>query len=158
MLSRTLETTLESAPKVESVSSLYNLGEEPITDEDRSPNWAGMAVAGALFLIIGVAMLSTSSGFGGGVIFVGILMLIGARVARGWEKDDVVFSDLDYDWEKEMQSYSMDEHLAYRNEERQKEIEEIVKAVKATIRVRCKYCGTLNEEKSNKCESCGGSM
>ncbi len=157
MLSRTLEMTLESAPDVESVSSLYNLGEEP-TEEDRSPNWAGMLVAGVLFVIIGVVMLSTSSGIGGGVIFVGVLMLIGARVAKKWEDDDTIFADLDNNWEQEMQSYSMDEALAWRSEERQKEIEEIVKAVKTTIRVRCKYCGTLNEEKANKCESCGGSM
>ena len=35
---------------------------------------------------------------------------------------------------------------------------DIVKAVKSTIKVRCKYCGTLNEEDANKCESCGGAL
>lgn len=42
--------------------------------------------------------------------------------------------------------------------EREAQVKEIVDAVKSTIKVRCRYCGTLNEEKEKTCESCGGPL
>lgn len=38
------------------------------------------------------------------------------------------------------------------------QVKEIVDAVKSTIKVRCRYCGTLNEEEERVCESCGGPL
>lgn len=37
-------------------------------------------------------------------------------------------------------------------------VREIAEAVKSTIKVRCRYCGTLNEEDSSNCESCGATL
>lgn len=41
---------------------------------------------------------------------------------------------------------------------RQKTIQDIAEAVKTNIRVRCQYCGALNEETALKCTSCGASL
>jgi len=40
----------------------------------------------------------------------------------------------------------------------QREVQEIALAVKSTVKVRCRYCGTLNDEVSSKCESCGATL
>ena len=39
------------------------------------------------------------------------------------------------------------------------EIAQAVKeSMKGTIKVRCKYCGSLNDEKASKCDSCGATL
>jgi len=43
-------------------------------------------------------------------------------------------------------------------ESRDQQIHQIAKAVKSTIKVRCRYCGTLNEEDTSNCESCGATL
>lgn len=43
-------------------------------------------------------------------------------------------------------------------EDNDQQVHEIVKAVKSTIKVRCRYCGTLNEESASNCESCGATL
>jgi hypothetical protein len=43
-------------------------------------------------------------------------------------------------------------------ESRDQQIHQIAKAVKSTIKVRCRYCGTLNEEGASNCESCGATL
>ena len=44
-------------------------------------------------------------------------------------------------------------------EQLRNEVSEAVKeTLKGAIKVRCRYCGSLNEENSSKCESCGGSL
>jgi hypothetical protein len=157
MLSRTYEMEPEEPQSTYSGDTTYEaLDTEQLMD--MVPNWIGMIVVGVLLMLIGVILLSASSTVGGGVIFIGILMLAGAWMAQKWDYDDTAFSDLDDRWQNEFESQSIDEEFQDISTARQKEIEEIVKAVKSTIRVRCRYCGTLNEEKSNKCESCGASL
>ena len=157
MLSRTYAMEPKEPPSTYSGDTTSEaLDTEQIMD--MVPNWVGMIVVGGLLVLIGVVLLSASGVVWGGVIFIGILMLVGALLARDWDYDDAAFSDLDYQWQDEVESQSMNEELREINTARQKEIEEIVKAVKSTIRVRCRYCGTLNEEKANNCESCGASL
>jgi len=157
MLSRTYAMEPKEPPSTYSGDTTSEaLDTEQIMD--MVPNWVGMIVVGGLLMLIGVVLLSASGVVGGGVIFIGILMLVGALLARDWDYDDAAFSDLDYQWQDEVESQSMNEEFREINTARQKEIEEIVKAVKSTIRVRCRYCGTLNEEKANNCESCGASL
>jgi sensor histidine kinase YesM len=43
-------------------------------------------------------------------------------------------------------------------ENRDQQISQIAKAVKSTIKVRCRYCGTLNEEDASNCDSCGATL
>ena len=55
------------------------------------------------------------------------------------------------------------EEMAIAAEETQKRFkEEVAEAVKdsmkGTIKVRCRYCGSLNDENANKCESCGAAL
>ena len=157
MLSRTYAMEPKEPPSTYSGDTTSEaLDTEQIMD--MVPNWVGMIVVGGLLMLIGVVLLSASGVVGGGVIFIGVLMLVGALLARDWDYDDAAFSDLDYQWQDEVVSQSMNEEFREINTARQKEIEEIVKAVKSTIRVRCRYCGTLNEEKANNCESCGASL
>jgi rubrerythrin len=41
---------------------------------------------------------------------------------------------------------------------RQRDIQDIADAVKSNIKVRCRYCGTLNEEDASKCSACGAAL
>jgi hypothetical protein len=156
MISRAYEMAQEHADRVgaEALSDL----EEPDIPEDREASWVGIAGFGILMVISGLYVLPIIGSAGAGIIAVGFFMIIGAFFAKRWEGDDEVFADLDYNWEEEMNARAIEDSLRMRRQERQREIEEIVKVVKSTIRVRCRYCGTLNEEKANKCESCGGSL
>jgi len=39
------------------------------------------------------------------------------------------------------------------------EVAQAVKdSMKGAIKVRCRYCGSLNDEKANKCDSCGATL
>lgn len=51
-----------------------------------------------------------------------------------------------------------EERKRLKEEERSAQMREIVEAVKGTIKVRCGYCGTLNDEKATTCEACGGPL
>jgi hypothetical protein len=157
MLSRTYAMEPEKPPSTDS----GDIESEALDTElliDMVPSWLGMGVVGALLMIVGFFFLSVSSTVGGGVLIIGILMLAGARLAWKWDIDDTAISDLDYQLQQEFGSQTVDDEFQDMTTARQKEIEEIVKAVKSTIRVRCRYCGTLNEEKANNCESCGANL
>jgi hypothetical protein len=106
--------------------------------------------------MIGIFMIGSSGTFGGGVIFIGLLMVLAATAGRKWESEEYLFPEPEYQWEPD--TYTANDVNRFREQDRKREIEEIVKAVKATIKVRCRYCGRLNEEKANKCESCGGAL
>jgi hypothetical protein len=160
MLSRTYETNPEREPYGDS-------GTPPLTSTDSEldnhvvPNWIGLVVVGFLLMIIGLSMAPASSSFGGGVMFIGLLMILGARFAKKWEDDGSLLADIDSTSSQELDEIA-DEGVDYdyweMQQRRQQDIQEIVKAVKSTIRIRCRYCGTLNEEKANKCESCGANL
>lgn len=55
-----------------------------------------------------------------------------------------------------------EEEWTRREEERDRFKEEVARSVKesikGTIKVRCRYCGGLNEEHDEKCESCGAPL
>jgi hypothetical protein len=156
---------------------------EPDIFLERGNNWIGMAVVGSILIIMGVFMIPSSDTVGGGVIFIGALMMLGSGVAYRWEQDPEIVQDMDYQVKEAVDAqmvaleiednlrmreaavrnqfddaHEIEESLRIRDLTRQEEIEEIIRAVKKTIRVRCRYCGTLNEEKANKCTSCGGSL
>lgn len=93
-----------------------------------------------------------------GFVFFGLILIIGSNSARKWVIDQEESMEADAQWEEEEAARTWQQDIQARQELKQREIDEIVKAVKSTIRVRCRYCGTLNEETANKCESCGGSL
>jgi len=149
-------------PSIQSEEKPFETEETAIVPE-RDINWIGMAFVGILLILTGMAALSTSGSLGAGVIFLGFLMLIGSRTVKRWVEDVEASSDMDtdmdYEWQQEEDdARAIEQELQARRAARQKEIDEIVKAVKSTIRVRCQYCGTLNEETANKCETCGASL
>jgi hypothetical protein len=156
---------------------------EPGTFLERGNNWIGMGVVGILLIIMGFIMVPSSDTVGGGVVFIGVLMMLGSGVAYRWEQDPEIVEDMDYQVKEAVDAQKtafeiedilrtresavqnefdaareIEQGLRMRDLTRQQEIEEIIKAVKKTIRVRCRYCGTLNEEKANNCTSCGGSL
>ena len=46
-----------------------------------------------------------------------------------------------------------------RQERLRNEIAEAVKeSMKSNIKVRCRYCGSLNDESASKCDSCGATL
>jgi hypothetical protein len=122
------------------------------TASERGANWPAVAVVGAILLFFGFMVSSIDAEVGFGVIIFGLLVLAGARFAKKMEEDTA------QQWMEEMSADEIGYDPLDRSEERQREIEEIIKAVKTTIRVRCRYCGTLNEEKADECESCGASL
>lgn len=123
------------------------------------PNFAATIAAGVILVIIGLIVIGSSPSVGIGVAVFGIMICIGGFASRKVEydsgsdyfpmTDEINDMQEEYDWETEARG----KQLA-----RQQEIDDIVKAVKQTIRIRCRYCGTLNEESANKCESCGANL
>ena len=128
----------------------------------RGANWIGLLIAGIVFVfsgIMGSVMLSSMSdntsdlfstpdtGFDdavramtAGTVILGIVLIIAAFYVKTHEEDRAAHE----------RTASM--------EQREQERREFVAAVKSTIKVRCTYCGTLNEEDAEKCESCGGPL
>ncbi len=78
--------------------------------------------------------------FGAVFIIVGIVMIVLSFVVKGRAK------------------MRQQEEIRSADEARQKEVQEIAQAVKSTIKIRCRYCGTLNDENSANCESCGAAL
>jgi uncharacterized membrane protein len=85
---------------------------------------------------------STMSTIGGVLIFVGFIMILLSFFVHKHEDEEEVA------------------RLETVEEERKEQIEEIAKVIKdqMTVKVRCRYCGGLNDEKANKCESCGAAL
>lgn len=144
-------------PQDESWSQLYE-SQEIDSDDARKPSWIGLIAVGILFFLMGIAMIHESPGVGLGFVFFGLILIIGSNSARKWVIDQEESMEADAQWEEEEAARTWQQDIQARQELKQREIDEIVKAVKSTIRVRCRYCGTLNEETANKCESCGGSL
>jgi hypothetical protein len=133
--------------------------EEEVEEEDIDEvNWVAVAAIGAVVVFFGLGMVGTSFGFGVGMIFLGIMMIGAALAAKKGEANAEDESFRAAQFEKMEEQLEWEETARARQREREKEVQEIIKAVKTTIRVRCRYCGTLNEEKANKCEACGASL
>ena len=156
MLPRSYEIEREYGKHPDPETGLRDSDARGFTDY-RDASWSGVAAVGSLLVIIGIFTLESSGALGGGVILIGLIIVIGAGAGRKWESEEEdLFQEPEYYWEPD--TYTKDDINRFREQDRKREIEEIVKAVKATIKVRCRYCGMLNEEKSNKCESCGGAL
>lgn len=130
-------------------------------------NWVGLLVLGLVLIVMGIVALSASSQmdsgwdpsgmdqqahtvfslFGALMIIAGVVAIAVAPLARRSEVEASIQRDL-----------RMEEERAEEERLREDEKEDIVRAVKSTIKIRCRYCGTLNEEKATRCESCGGSL
>jgi len=123
------------------------------------PSWAGIIVVGVFLIILGIGVTGISAGLGVGFVFIGIVMVVGGATSAGKEGIDAVYErSLADQFVQTEEEGELEDAIQARKVARQQEVEEIIRAVKQTIRIRCRYCGTLNEEKANKCESCGASL
>ncbi len=127
------------------------------------PSWIGVLIFGIVTIAAGVIALSMSVStsnndpldpfnqidnqaarnfgiFGAVFLVVGIVLIVVSFVVKAREENKEV-----------MEAQAVEE--AHR-----RDVEEIAQAVKSTIKIRCRYCGTLNDETSVKCESCGASL
>ena len=109
-------------------------------------NPAGFVVAGVGMIIMSFVFMSTGApgGFSAFAFLAGLVCFALFFVTRG---------KMERDAEKRAEA-------AEEAEERFKdEIAEAVKErMKGTIKVRCRYCGSLNEEEAVKCGSCGATL
>jgi hypothetical protein len=113
-------------------------------------NWIGLLFGGFMFIAMGVIVGSTEPDMGpfpAIMILMGVGVMLLAPLARRSEIAANVQRDL-----------RLEEQRAEEERLKEEEKEDIVRAVKSTIKVRCRYCGTLNEEKATRCESCGGAL
>ncbi len=85
--------------------------------------------------------------FPGIMILAGVVVMLLAPLARRSEVEANIQRDI-----------RLEEERAEQERLREEEKEDIVRAVKSTIKIRCRYCGTLNEEMATRCESCGGAL
>jgi hypothetical protein len=161
MMPRTYDTHVSIAPRGQVWEPGYNPDDYSL-DSEHDPNWAGTAAVGAIIAFMGLLAIMISPGVGVGFLIIGVIVIVASYYAGNSDIDwreywgdqnkwiaDEDNSDWETDWEQDARA---------RQEMRQREIDEIIKAVKSTIRVRCQYCGTLNPESANKCESCGASL
>jgi hypothetical protein len=154
---RIFDTDAPITPHGESWNPTY----EPRVEDDlgdHNPNWLGTMAIGGFLIFVGLAVLALSPAVGLGFAFVGMLLIVGAYFARNSDIDWGNVSDEYAQWPQMEENLDWEQEARAQQEARQREIDEIVKAVKTTIRIRCRYCGTLNEEKANKCEACGASL
>lgn len=137
--------------------------------EPHEANWLATIGMAIVFMFVGLLMIPASTGVGLGFVVLGAAVFAGSFLAlkaeAGPKIDQETYDQWDetFDqWEEMTQAQELEHDLRTREEARkearQREIDEIVKAVKSTIMVRCRYCGTLNEESASKCESCGANL
>ena len=157
MLPRIFDSGQPLTPHGETWDANYQ--PDPDDFPGHEPNLVGTLFVGAILAFMGLLILSVSAGVGVGFLLFGIFLMIGSYIADksdvewgSYGADDEAWSRIEDDLDQ-AQTYP----VAYEDLTK-RQIDEIVKAVKATIRVRCRYCGTLNEEKANKCESCGANL
>jgi len=59
---------------------------------------------------------------------------------------------------KEGEARRLESQARAEEAEREKNVQDIAKAIRSNIKIRCRYCGTLNEEDASKCSSCGATL
>ena len=126
--------------------------------EEPSPNFSALILIGAVLFVVGMGAMALNFAVAGAVAGLGFLMMIGGGLARNWHDFGYASADLDAQYKVSYGEPDSARDSWARAEARMKDVEEVVKTVKTMIRVRCRYCGMLNEEKANKCESCGGAL
>lgn len=148
------------------VSSVYGATPGYVPPVSGGPmKWVGALVAGILFLIIGIVQAAVVSSWSNDSMFpdsgfskaaaiipvvtilIGVVLVVVSFVIRGSEISA-----------SEARERAVEEQRI--DQERLHEIErqKMVDAIKSTIMVRCKYCGTLNEESAPNCKSCGANL
>lgn len=78
--------------------------------------------------------------FASGTLIFGLILIVASFMARQSEQT------------------RLETEARIAQERHDQNVQEIVQAVKSTIKVRCRYCGTLNEETASNCESCGAAL
>ncbi len=123
----------------------------------------GMLVSG--ILMIGTAMVAfvmsavandpdpmdlssdTDSQFSAIVALMGVVMLVIGAIL-------ILYSRVT----KDNEARRLEAEARAEEEERQRNIQDIANAVKSSIKIRCRYCGSLNDESATKCDSCGATL
>ncbi len=144
----------EMVPYLYDVSN-YALAQDP---NDYTPSFVGIAIMGVFFVIMGASLVVTGSPLGAGLVFMGVLFIAGSWFGHKWYEYGDLASEPDSEAYSDSRAFEPVMSPWAKEEARKKEVEEIVKTVKSIIKVRCRYCGTLNEENANKCEKCGGAL
>jgi ribosomal protein L40E len=145
----------------EMVPYLYDVSNYTVAEDqkDYTPSFAGIAIVGGFFVIMGTSLvITTNFPLGAGLAFMGALFIAGAWFGYKWYEYGDLASEPDSEAYSDSRTFEPVMSPWAKEEARKKEVEEIVKTVKSIIKVRCRYCGTLNEENANKCEKCGGPL
>lgn len=103
------------------------------TYEDLDPNGFGMLLIGLSFMVFFFSIMPMIFGIWWGVAAMwgaGVIMLVVRYLSLKEHKKD---------WEKRQQRVEM-------------------KKEKEEAKIRCRYCGTLNEQKETNCKACGASL
>lgn len=112
----------------------------------RPPTTAGILVGGGAMFVAAIvfAGMGAPGEFVALVILGAVFFVVASLVAKGHEERLVA------------------EERTLKEEERDRFKEEVARSVKesikGTIKVRCRYCGGLNEEQDEKCESCSAPL
>ncbi len=152
----TLESEMDQDDPKEAQSMADESGSRAQRYEDFE--WPALLIAGIVAVILGLLFLITEGWVGLAFLVLGLVFFMAALVAHRVEGEVYVPSEIDREWQQKMDNEAIKQDFEARRLERSRHKDEIVKAVKSTIKVRCRYCGTLNDEGANKCESCGGSL
>jgi len=150
----TLESEMDHDDMEENQSLADESGHKARRYEDLE--WPALLVAGVVAVALGVLLLIAEGWIGLAFLALGLVFFVVAVVAHRVEGDVYVPSEIDKEWRQKMDNEAIKQDFEARRLERLRHKDDIVKAVKSTIKVRCRYCGTLNDEGANKCESCGG--
>lgn len=126
------------------------------TDEDELQKWPGLIIFGAVSILAGLVFISKETNLSIIFFVMGICLFVFGAIVRKIEGAAYVPSEIDAEWKEKTENEEIKQDFESRLLHRQRDKDEIVKEVKSTIKVRCRYCGTLNDEGANKCESCGG--
>ena len=59
---------------------------------------------------------------------------------------------------KDSEERKRQEQMEAQEAARQSNVQEIANALRSSIKIRCRYCGTLNEEAASNCSSCGATL
>jgi len=155
------DSDADLAYEVDSLSESYRSAEEDDSDT-REHAWIGLLGMGFLAFIAGWAVASYDYSAGFAIAALGIALIIAGFLSRNWaakqrqdEMDDAKAEEQFHQFEV---AQTIQDNTSVRRADREKEIQEIVKQVKSTIKVRCQFCGTLNEENATNCESCGATL
>lgn len=125
-----------------------------------------MNARGWLIIVIGVVVVVLVLGVAPLSLMLGLLVPMGLLVAVGYyyystksmgkkeDEQDEDLPDLIVDDDPEPTSTAVADHeLRPSIIERERIIEREV-----VIKIKCRYCGTLNDQMAQKCSSCGGSL